>query len=253
MSLAFVVRPADRFADDVASTLLDRVATRPSLRLCLPTGSTPAPAYAAAAARGLDLSEATVVLLDEFGGLPPGDPARCDVAIERDLLGRLPRRPAAYVRLDPDVDDVDAEVARFDAEVAAGGLDLVLLGLGANGHLGLNEPGSEVTAPTRRVALDQGTASGALTYGASTAPSWGMTLGMDRIMAAREVWLLVTGEHKAAVLREVLTGPIGASVPASWLRQHPSVTVVADQPAASALDGSPLPGARSRAHAPASW
>jgi glucosamine-6-phosphate deaminase len=239
VSLALVVRPSDRFVPDVATRLVDAVRRAPALRVCLPTGATPTPVYAEAVEAGLDLSAATVVLLDEFGGLPPDDPARCDVALRRDLLDRLPCPPARLERLDPDADDLDTEVARFDAAVADGGLGLTVLGLGANGHLGLNEPGTQPDAPTRRVDLHATTAAGAGRYGATRPPTFGLTLGMDRILASREIWLVVSGGHKAAILRETLTGPIEAAVPATFLRRHANVTVFADSDAATELGGGP--------------
>ncbi|MFO8074869.1 MAG: 6-phosphogluconolactonase, partial [Egibacteraceae bacterium] len=124
-----------------AQALGDRLAARPRLRVCLPTGSTPQGPYTAVAERlasgQASLAEAEILLLDEFGELAPGHPARCATMLARDLLDRLDAPPAAVHRLDPDAEDLDAECARFRRVVADGGLDLCLLGLGANGHVGL--------------------------------------------------------------------------------------------------------------------
>ncbi|MGM0819676.1 MAG: 6-phosphogluconolactonase, partial [Actinomycetota bacterium] len=142
--------------------------------------------------------------------------------------------PAAVHRLDPDAEDLDAECARFRRVVADGGLDLCLLGLGANGHVGLNEPGSAPDGPTRRVGLAPASTVAASRYG-DAAPTWGLTLGMAEILEAREVWLLVAGAHKAAVLAEALEGPVTPALPASLLRRHERLRVLADAPAAAAL------------------
>ena len=117
-----------------------------------------------------------------------------------------------------------------------GGLDLTVLGLGGNGHLGLNEPGSAADGLTRVVSLARPTKDAATEkYGSLVQPEYGMTIGMRQILASREIWLLVTGSHKAKILRRVLSDPIGSEVPASFLRSHPNVTVFADESAAQDL------------------
>jgi glucosamine-6-phosphate deaminase len=217
----------------VSEALRVHLADTPSPSICLPTGSTPAPVYAAFADRGGDLSSTTVILLDEFG-LPPGSPARCDAMIERDLFSRLANRPRRLETWDTECDDLTAECRRMDTE-AADGLDLAVLGLGANGHIGLNEPGSPSDSRSRVVTLDPATAAGAEGYGAEKQPQWGLTLGIGTLLGARSLWLLVTGDHKAGILREVVHGAVSDMVPATHLRTHPDVTVFADERAASRL------------------
>ncbi|MEW6226145.1 MAG: 6-phosphogluconolactonase [Chloroflexota bacterium] len=233
------VLPERAWAAAVAAELVARLRERPDARLCLPTGDTPGPVYAslvAAEARGeVTLTAATVVQLDEYVGLPDGDPARCAARLGRELLGRLRVPPASFVAIDGDLDP-DAAVARLDA--AAAGLDLALLGLGMNGHVGLNEPGSRSDDPTRlvRLAASSREIAGAR-YGATIAPTAGITIGLARLLEAREAWLLVTGERKAAILRRTLEEPEGPDCPASWLRRHRGLTVFADEPAAARLRG----------------
>ncbi len=233
------ILPAAAWADRVASRLADRLGAEPRLVVCLPTGSTPLPVYerlpAALAARGATAAEATVVLLDEYLGLPVGHPARCDVVLRGTLLDRLDRRPRF---ISWRVDDLAPEDAcgTFEETVAhAGGLGLVVLGLGANGHVGMNEPGSPADAPTRVVELTASTRDAARGYGADPPPTHGVTLGVAAILAAREVWLLATGEGKAGILRRTLQEVPSADVPASWLRAHPRLCVLADDGAASAM------------------
>jgi glucosamine-6-phosphate deaminase len=234
------VVPDERWPRTVAARWAEFLRAQPTLRQCLPTGNTPAPVYAelvAATARGeVGFARCEVFLLDEFGGLPRGHPARCDTALRRMLIDHVDLPEERFHRLDPDAADLDAECRRFAGEVADGGLDLVVLGLGANGHVGLNEPGSGRDAPTRRVELHPTTADGAAAYGATDiTPTWGLTLGLDAILAAREVWLLVTGAAKADVLARALSGPIGPELPASFLREHPSARVLTDDAAAERL------------------
>ena len=151
--------------------------------------------------------------------------------LERSLLGLIDTTPASMHSIDVAADDVAAACRRYDAEVAAVGLDLTVLGLGANGHLGLNEPGSEPDSPTRVIELHETTVANAAAYGRGAAPQWGVTLGMGPLLASREIWLLVTGAAKAEILHRALTGPIGPQVPASYLQTHPNAVVLADQAA----------------------
>jgi glucosamine-6-phosphate deaminase len=207
----------------------------PESRLCLPTGETPRPVYSRVAQTG-DFTGATIFLLDEFD-LPPGDPARCDEMIRRDFLDLLPRQPKAVHRLDVDASDLNEECSRVECLINNGGLDLTILGLGANGHLGLNEPGSPVDSPTRVVEIAPSTATGALRYGTDATPKRGMTIGLGPILESREIWLLVTGSHKAGILEQVLTDPTNPGLPASFLREHQRVTVFADRAAIGVMSG----------------
>ncbi len=199
--------------------------------MCLATGETPVPAYAHFASSVEAPERMTVLLLDEFA-MPPGHPARCDEMIRRTLLDLLPRSPRALHTLDVAAPDLEGECARYEAVIADGGIDLAVLGLGSNGHLALNEPGSGVDSRTRRVELAPETVAHAETYGAGARPSWGLTMGIATILDAKRIWLLVTGAHKAATLAAVMRGPVGPDVPATYLRDHPAVTVLADEPAA---------------------
>ena len=238
MTARLEVVAAQDWADRVADELIARVRERPRLRLCLPSGDTPSTLFARlvdrSAAGEVSFGGVTIVLLDEFLGLAAGDPARCDVRLNRELLVGL-RPPAAIHTIDADASDPEAAARAHDA-VAAEGLDLALLGLGMNGHVGLNEPGSGPDSPTRVIRTAAATQEAALgRYSAGSAPLTGITLGMDRLLAAGEVWLLVTGARKADVLARALNGPEGEDCPASFLRRHPRLWVIADEAAAARL------------------
>ncbi|MDQ3553157.1 MAG: 6-phosphogluconolactonase [Chloroflexota bacterium] len=237
------VLPVDAWAERVASDLAARLVSEPSLRLCLPTGDTPAPVYAALAARlgagEASLEHAMVVLLDEWVGLDPDDPARCDGRLRRELLDRVSPGPAAFHRVLVDELAPDEAAAAHD-EVAARGLSLTLLGLGSNGHVGFNEPGSNADSPTRVVDLEMGSRQTAVArYGANRVPEAGITLGISRLMESDEIWLLVTGASKAEILDRALRGPVGPGVPASFLRSHPRSRVIADTAAAGLVIRAP--------------
>ena len=220
-----------QWADLVTSKWIAYMRERRDARICLPTGETPRPIYALGAPV-MDVSSTTMFLLDEFD-LPGESAARCDAMLQHDLLDLLPRPPHEVHRLDPGAPDPVAECARFDALVDEGGLDLTLLGLGSNGHLGLNEPDARLDSPTRVVDLASATTRSAARYDPDARPVRGMTLGMRRIMESEEIWLLVTGPHKTAILDRVLSGPISSDVPASYLQNHPNTTVFADESATS--------------------
>ena len=221
----------------MAARLATRLRDRPDLWLCLPTGDTPTPVYGALAAaerRGeVSLAQATVIQLDEFVGLPPTDPARCDARLRRELLDPLVS-PPAFVAIDVDGRDPEAAAAAHD--VVARGIDLALLGLGINGHVGFNEPGTRADDTTRLVRLAASSRDAATDrYGAGQVPTAGITVGLARLIEAGECWLLVTGERKARILRRALEQPEGLDCPASFLRRHAALTVFADEPAASLL------------------
>lgn len=215
------------WAGVVAAALVAQA--RPGARICLATGRTPAPVFEVVAKHSA-LDGMTILLLDEFGGLPAGDPGRCVSMIRRDLLDRCRGRPRL---LAPDVDTPDPiEAARhYGALVAKGGIDLAVVGLGANGHVGMNEPGSNADLPTRVVGLSPATAEGAARYGATTAPTWGITVGLAELMEAGEVWVLVTGRHKRAILDATLEGPVGPELPASFLTAHHNAVFFTDHSA----------------------
>jgi glucosamine-6-phosphate deaminase len=235
------VVPTDRWAAHVADLWVERLGADPALRMCLATGSTPVPVYEEmgrrVAAGEVSFAAATVFVLDEWLGLPTGHEVRCDTMLRRDLLQRVDLAEHRVHLFGVDTGDPAVTCELFDAAIrAGGGLDLAVLGLGRNGHLGMNEPGTPFDAPTRIVELAEETRIGAGRYGElSEPPTHGVTVGLGPLIAAEEVWLLVAGPAKADILAHVLEGPIGPDVPATSLRTHPGAVVIADGPAASKL------------------
>ena len=232
MTPTLEVHPAAAWADAVAAALTDRLRAWPRLRLCLPTGETPVSLYAALSASadaGL-WSQATVVLLDDYVGLSADDPAAGGPRLRREIVDHV--RPAVFIEIDQS-GDLAAAARRHDE--AARGLDLAIVGLGLNGHIGFNEPGSTADSATRVVDLHPRSREAAEGYGTEGAPERGITIGLARLLDARELWLLVTGVPKAEILRAALEGPETPDVPASYLRRHPSWRVMADDAAASLL------------------
>lgn len=228
---------ARRAADIVART----VAARRDARLVLPAGGTPVPTYAELARRCgegvLDLSGAHLFQLDELAGVAPADARSFHAFLREHLLDRVDRQPERDHLLDGASDDPEGEVARHAAALAdVGGADLVLLGLGRNGHVAFNEPGSDADDGARVVELHDATRTAlADRFGPDEAPMRGLTLGLREILATREVVLIVTGAGKADVLRDLVEGTDDAALPASCLARHPSLTILADADACERL------------------
>ena len=233
MKVTLEVLPDCTWAAAVAGHLASRI--RPGSRLCLPAGNTPTPMYAELA-ESASLDEVTIFLLDEFGGLPDGDPGRCASMLARDLLAGADGRPLVHV---PDVDASDPAHAadRYGELIDSGGLDLAVVGLGSNGHIGMNEPGATADLSTRVVTLETSTSSNAAGYGATLSPTWGITVGICELMEAEEVWVLVTGAHKTGILRRTIDGPVGAEVPATFLTTHPNSVFFVDESAGVSARG----------------
>lgn len=226
--------------------LAECLAMDPALVLGLPTGRTPIPMYRALVklhqdARA-DFSQATTFNLDEFVGLAPTHPGSYRAFMERHLFSHvnidrarvhLPRGDARHPR---------EEAARYDAAIAAaGGLDIAVLGIGANGHIGFNEPSDALPARTNLVTLTKGSRAGnASAFGGqiSRVPKQAISMGVGTILSARHVLLIATGAGKAAIVRKALEGPITTRVPASLLQLHPRAVVVLDRAAAAQLKSS---------------
>ena len=239
----FVVRmrDADAVAALASELVLNRLAARP-LRMLLPTGHTPLPLYAAlrrqARAGRLPGGRGHVLQLDEYCGLAPGDPMSYRASLERELdgTGLVPAD-----RFDPAAADLDAEAVRYQAVLDEAEIDIAVLGIGPDGHVAFNEPGSAPSSVARVVRLaDSSRRAAAADFGAlDKVPTHALTVGIRTLLEARELLLLVTGEVKAEILREALTGPPRSDVPASLLRLHPRLKVLCDRAAAAQLRAAP--------------
>jgi glucosamine-6-phosphate deaminase len=223
----------------VCSLWRDRLRTKPESKICLPSGTTPAPIYAEmsrSARAGLaSFARASVFALDEFGGLDPDDPGRTRHTLQRQLLDPVDLPRPSFHFLDPERTDVVQHCAEYDAAIGDG-FDLMVLGIGLNGHLGMNEPGSSVDSPTRRVELHGGTIQSSARYFAhQDLPRWGLTVGLKAVLASREVWVLANGAAKADIIGETLRGEIGPSNPASLLRRHSNCWVFVDADAGARI------------------
>jgi len=231
-------RPIGKLAADAIEGLLRR---KPDAVLGLATGSSPLPVYEELAARhatGLDFSRASGFALDEYVGLPEGHPEQYRNVIRREFTDRINIDPANVHSPDGSAADIPAACDAYEAAIAAaGGVDLQLLGVGTDGHIGFNEPGSSFASRTRIKSLIEQTRKDNARFFTSLAdvPHHVITQGLGTIMDARHVILIATGAQKAQAVRNFVEGPVAAICPASVLQFHPHATVLVDEAAASAL------------------
>jgi glucosamine-6-phosphate deaminase len=228
------------WVDGVVGLWCQRLNATPGLRMCLPAGHTPQPIYAAmgdaVAAGRASFRDAEIFVLDEYGSLAEGDPGRCSNMLRRDLLDRIDLPTARFHGLDTAAADCERVCRDYDTLLGRGGLDLTLLGIGLNGHLGMNEPGSDPHSATRRVELHASTiASSARYLTHANLPTWGITVGLESLLASNEVWLLANGAGKADIVARMVSGAVGPAVPATLLRDHPTCVVWLDAAAATLI------------------
>lgn len=228
-----IIRPD---ADAVAETALEFVKRlyerRPAPVIGLATGKTPLKLYAAMRASGLGFAKTRFFNLDELVGLKAGDPKSFRRFLRENLLDGLGVPEAGIRLLDGTAGDLEREAEDYEAALrAAGGIDLQILGLGRNGHIGFNEPGSSLGSRTRPKTLDRETLSD---YGPGT-PRFSITMGIGTILEARALLMLATGEAKAEAVRRIAEGPLTSETPGSALQLHPRAHLIIDEAAAARL------------------
>jgi galactosamine-6-phosphate isomerase len=218
-----------------AEAVLDALQAKPDSMVCVATGVSPLGVYAALAEHRDAFAEARVLKLDEWGGLPADDPATCDTYIRRHILGPWIVPEERYIAFGGDAPDPDAECARVCRAIDdAGGLDICILGMGADGHIGLNYPADSL--PPRAHATAPSVLRHAMLKDARGTPTHGLTLGMGDVLRARRIVLVVNGEGKADAVARLLSGPIATQFPASLLWGHTNLMCVLDEAAAGRLD-----------------
>lgn len=232
-------RRIDLVADCVESLL----STTPHAVLGLATGSSPLPVYREIIRRSqagrLSFRSASAFTLDEYVGLEETHPERYRHVIEREFTTHVDLDPDAVHGPDGNNADLPAACTSYEEQIrAAGGVDLQILGIGTDGHIGFNEPGSSLASRTRiKTLTTQTRADNARFFGGDidAVPRHCLTQGLGTIMESRHVILLATGRAKAEAVRQMVEGPVSALWPATLLQHHPHATVVLDAAAASRL------------------
>lgn len=237
-----IVPDADAAGVLVADIVARVLATAPSPVIGLATGSSPLGAYRELIARHrrgeISFAHAHAVLLDEYLGLPPDHPQAYRTVIRRELVDHVDLDPSRLHGPDVTCPDVPAMCSAYEALLTElGGVDVQLLGIGRDGHIGFNEPGSSLGSRTRIKTLTETTRRDNARFFASLdeVPRHVVTQGLATIRDARHLVLVATGAAKAAAIAAAVEGPLTAMCPASVLQLHPHVTVIVDEEAASGL------------------
>ncbi len=239
-----VINPSTEQLAALAAGAVDALLRRrPDAVLGLATGSSPLKVYDELARRhaeeGLSFASARAFMLDEYVGLPEDHPERYRNVIESEIASRVDFAAGAVQGPDGLAQDLRAACAAYeDAIAAAGGVDLQLLGIGTDGHIAFNEPGSSLASRTRiKTLTEQTRADNARFFGGDVdqVPQHCLTQGLGTIMQARHLVLLATGRGKAEAVHQLVEGPVSAMWPATIMQHHPHVTVLVDNAAASRL------------------
>jgi glucosamine-6-phosphate deaminase len=226
-----------------ADMLVHQIAEKPDSILGLPTGGTPLGVYARLrhefVSGRVSYRALTTFNLDEYVGLSAEDPESYAYYMRSNLFSHVDIEASQTHIPNGLAFDADAEAMRYEALIAeVGGIDLMLLGLGRNAHIGFNEPGSDHASRTRHVALTQSTieANSAYFGAGKNQPSQAITMGIGTILECRRIIVLVTGAEKSEAVKASVKGPASAEVPGSALRGHPNTTFVLDKAAAQKLE-----------------
>lgn len=241
-----VLHDYETMSNAAAEIVARKLRENPEAVFLIPTGTTPLGMYRRLVKlheAGLSFAQATFFNLDEYLGLPDDHPASYHVYMWEHFYGLIDADPARVHVPEGAASDPEAECERYEAVIrASGGVDLCVLGIGRNGHIGFNEPGAPFDSRTRVVHLSETTRLvNAADFEGNRAPERAITVGMRTIFEAREVLLLASGANKAGAVAAAVEGEVSADVPASMLRQHPDATFLLDHEAASVLEGVATP------------
>lgn len=240
-----VILPDARSVATTAADAVERLLSRrPDAVLGLATGSSPLATYDELAARcaagRLSFASARGFTLDEYVGLPREHPAAYRNVIHEELAGRVDFAAGAVHGPEGDGDDVPAACAAYEQMIGeAGGIDLQILGIGTDGHIAFNEPGSSLASRTRIKTLTEQTLLDNARFfdgDVDAVPRHCITQGLGTILEARHVVLIATGGGKAEAVHQLVEGPVSARWPATVLQLHPHATVLLDEPASAGLE-----------------
>lgn len=217
-----------------ASIITRQLEKNPDLLFCATTGSSPKGTYELLAGEYTTRPELfarmRVLKLDEWGGIPINDPATCESYLQTHLLSPLQIDPQRYLSFQSDPSDPELECRRMQERLtAAGPIDLCLLGLGTNGHIGLNEPAASLQPGCHIARLADSTLQHSMVARMDKPPSYGLTIGMADILQARTILILVSGPAKKIATREFLSEKLTTSLPASFLWLHENTICLLDK------------------------
>lgn len=233
------VRDYEEMSQLAAKLIIEQVQDSSTFVMGLATGATPIGTYEQlikAHREGISFGHVETFNLDEYVGLAKDHPESYHYFMDTHLFQHLDIPKENIHLLDGMAPDIEAECQQFEQKIqSAGGIDLQLLGIGVNGHIGFNEPYTPFDSLTHVTELTQETKDANAKYFASPeqVPSHAMTMGIGTIMRSRRIILLISGKNKAEILAKLLESEVSESLPASILKTHPQATLIADQDALS--------------------
>lgn len=237
-----VVENQEELGQKAADMIENLMRAKPACVLGLATGSTPLPLYRELVKREnsgiLNFSHVRTANLDEYKGLAPDHPQSYRRFMQENLFDHISINPENTIVPDGLAEDVEAVCKAYEEQIEAwGGVDLQVLGIGHDGHIGFNEPCDNFPVHTHETSLTDMTREANKRFFESLdeVPTAALTMGAGTVMAARKLLMLVTGADKAEILRKTLKEPVTPQVPASIIRLHGDVTIICDKAAASLL------------------
>ena len=228
-------------SSEAADLIISIVKRKPDAVLCFATGNTPLLTYQLLAEKvkstKINFNKCFCIGLDEWLGISPGKSGSCHYILQKQVFGPLGIKNDRVHIFDGLATNPAAECSRMNEFInGKGGIDLMLAGVGVNGHIGFNEPGVDIALNAHVQELHETTlASGQQYFNEPTEIKKGITLGMAQVMQAGTLLLLANGKNKAAIMKQALQGEVSTKVPASYVQQHNNAVVMLDGEAASAL------------------
>lgn len=238
-----IYKDNEALSQSVADEILETVKKNPTATLCLASGDTPRLAYSlsakAALANSVDFSRCTFVALDEWMGIPPDNKGSCQYFLRKYLFDQLDIPEDNLHFFNALSSDTEHECKKMnDAIQQKGSIDLMIVGIGMNGHVGFNEPGQSFDQYAHVVDLDETSKVVGQKYFIESTPlSKGLTLGLLHMLEAKKVLLIASGSKKAEIIKKTIEEEIGTKIPATSIRNHANGYVMVDKEAASLLAG----------------
>lgn len=235
------VKNYEEMSSIAANMIIEIVRSKPDAKLGLATGGTPIGLYKKLIQdyrrNGTSYEQVCTYNLDEYVGMDPEDPNSYRYFMEKNLFAYI-NVPQSHIHIpDGTAEDLEAECERYEDELnRGGGIDIQILGIGSNGHIGFNEPGTSFSSHTHIVKLAETTrkANARFFHSLEEVPTEAITMGIASILKAKQILLLASGINKAEVMRLLLTmDEVDENLPASALKKHPNVTILADDHALS--------------------
>jgi glucosamine-6-phosphate isomerase len=234
----------EQLSDYTADFIVDAIKNKPDLVLCMASGSTPALTCDLLAQKlkkdKVDYSKFTFIGLDEWVGLPPTNTGSCHYFFRTKIFEPLQLKPSQYHLFDAQADDLKSECGKMDKFITEkGGIDIMVVGIGMNSHIGFNEPGTSFAALSHVAELDEITKSvGQKYFNGPVELGKGITIGFGHLMNTKKVFLMANGIKKAEVIKETIEGPVTEKFPASIMQRLENGFVLIDEEAASLLSKS---------------